>query len=96
MGTYVLLVKLTEQGKARIKEALERRQSIMEYVQKLGGSHKGVYMTFGRYDVIEIIELPDDAIAMKLAIKAAETGDVQVETLHAFTQSEMENVVGSL
>lgn len=96
MGTYVLLVKLTEQGKARIKEALERREEIMEYVKKMGGTPKEVYTTFGRYDVIEVLELPDDTVAMKVAIKAAETGDIQIETLHAFTKTEMEKVVSSL
>lgn len=96
MGQYVLLVKLTEQGKMHIKEALEKREAVMEYLKKEGGNPKTVLMTFGRYDVIEVLDLPNDNLAMKLSIKAAQTGDVEVETLRAFTIDEMEKIVGSL
>lgn len=96
MGFYVLLVKLTEKGKADINNALKRREEVMEYVKKMGGSHKEVFMTFGRYDVIEVIDMPNDETAMKCAIKAAETGDVKVETLRAFTADEMKKVTTSL
>lgn len=96
MGLYVLLVRLTEKGKADINNALKRRDDVMEYVRKNGGKHREVLMTFGRYDVVEIVELPDDDAAMKLAIKAAETGDVKVETLRAFTADEMRKLASSM
>lgn len=96
MGYYVLLVKLTEKGKADINNALRRREEVMEYIRKIGGKHKDVYMTFGRYDVIEVIDMPNDEAAMKCAIKAAETGDVKVETLRAFSADEMKKVTASL
>lgn len=96
MGLYVLLVKLTEKGKAEINDALKRRDDAMEYVKKLGGKHKEVLMTFGRYDVVEIVDLPDDDAAMKLAIKAAKTGDVKVETLRAFTAEDMKKLVATM
>lgn len=96
MGTYILLVKLTESGKARVQEALRRREEVMEYIKKLGGSSKQVFATFGRYDIIEIMELPSDDVALKLSIKAAQTGDVKIETLRAFSQPEMENIISTM
>lgn len=96
MGIYILLVKLTEKGKADINNALRRREDVMEYVKKVGGMNKDVYMTFGRYDVVEIMEFPNDEAAMKCAIKAAQTGDVKIETLRAFTADEMKKVTTSM
>lgn len=96
MGHYILLVKLTEKGKADINNALKRREEVMDYVKKLGGKNKDVYMTFGKYDVVEIMELPNDEAAMKCAIRAAQTGDVKVETMRAFTADEMKKVTGSM
>ncbi len=96
MGMYVLLIKMTGQGKHHIKEALEKREKIMEFIRKEGGNPKTVLMTFGRYDVIEIMDLPSEELAMKLSIKGAQTGDVEIETLRAFTVDEMEKMVSTL
>lgn len=96
MTTYVLLVKLTEKGKADVDNALKRREEVMSYVEKLGGKPRHVLMTFGRYDVVEIVDMPNDETAMKLAIKAAKTGDVKIETLRAFTDEEMKKLTASM
>lgn len=96
MGLYVLLVRLTEQGKMHVKEALEKREKVMESVRKEGGKSLNVLMTFGKYDVIELLDLPSDEVAMKLSIKGAQTGDVKIETMRAFTVDEMEKIVASL
>ena len=96
MTVYVLLVKLTEKGKANLKNSLKTRDSIMEWAEKHGGKNLHVFTTFGRYDVIEIMEMPDDETVLKLVIKAAETGDVKIETLRAFTQEEMQKIQATL
>jgi uncharacterized protein with GYD domain len=96
MTVYVLLVKLTEKGKANLKGSFEKRESIMDWVQKNGGKNLHVFTTFGRYDVIEIMDLPSDDVALKLSIKAAETGDANIETLRGFTQEEMKKIQDTL
>lgn len=96
MTVYVLLVNLTDNAKAHLKDTLKKREIIMDWVEKHGGKNLHVFTTFGRYDVIEIMELPNDETALKLAIKAAETGDVHIETLRAFSQEEMMKIQESL
>ncbi len=96
MGHYVLLVKITEKGKTDIDRTLKTRGEVMEYLKKLGGRHEGVYMTFGRYDAIEIVDLPNDEAAIKFAVKAGKTGDVRLETLKAFTEEEMKKATSSM
>lgn len=96
MGHYVLLVKITEKGKEDISRTLKTREDVMAYLKELGGSHKSLFMTLGRYDAIEVIDLPDDNAAMKFAVKAGQTGDVRLETLKAFTEEEMRRVTSSM
>lgn len=96
MGHYVLLVKITEKGKEDIDRTLKTRGEMMDYLKKIGGTHKDVFMTLGRYDVIEIIDLPNDEAAMKFAVRAGKTGDVRIETLKAFTEEEMKKATSSI
>lgn len=96
MGHYVLLVKITEKGKEDINRTLKTREDVMDYLKKIGGTHKSVYMTLGRYDAIEIVDLPDDDAAMKFAVRAGKTGDVRLETLKAFTVDEMKRATSDL
>ncbi len=96
MGHYVLLVKITEKGKEDISKTLKTREEVMDYLKKLGGTHKGMYMTLGRYDAIEIVDLPDDDAAMKFSVRAGQTGDVRLETLKAFTADEMKKATSNM
>lgn len=96
MPVYVLLVKLTEKGKEDLQGSVKKREEVIEYIRKLGGKGLHVFTTIGRYDVIEIVDLPSDEVALKLSIKAAESGTVKIETMRAFTPEEMEKIEKSL
>ncbi len=88
MPTYVFLVNLTEKGKSALSEVKRHGRELMEYVETLKGTAKGSFMTLGRYDLIEIIDLPDDMAALKYSMKSTESGLKDVETLKGFTQED--------
>ena len=52
-----------------------------------------IYWTLGHYDLVAIIEAPDDksATAFTLAIGAA--GNIRTETLRAFDAEEMDKIL---
>ena len=54
------------------------------------------YMTFGQYDVVEFLELPDDKAAARFATMAGATGLVHTVTLKAFSEDEVEKMVQEL
>ena len=60
MGTYILLVNSTDQGAKGVREIPNRQQASRDTAATLGIVRKNVYMTFGPYDFVEIIEAPDD------------------------------------
>lgn len=57
---------------AMIKKPQNRTEAIRKAIEKLGGSLGGLWLSFGDYDVVAILEMPDNvsAAAMALAIGA--------------------------
>jgi uncharacterized protein with GYD domain len=48
----------------------------------------GGYYTFGEYDVVIIIEDPNDEAVMSLMFKVGSAGNVRTKTLKAFAAEE--------
>ena len=62
-------------------------------IEDAGGSLVGVYVTLGRYDVVEIFEAPDDETAYGILLELSRSGNVSTETLRAFTREDAEKIV---
>ena len=90
MPTYVFLVTLTEKGKSNLDKVRKSGDELSSFIKTLGGESKGAFMTLGRYDIIEIVELPDDLAALKYSMKSSESGYQNVETLKGFTEEKTE------
>jgi uncharacterized protein with GYD domain len=65
-------------------------------IQASGGSLIGVYVTLGRYDVVEIFEAPDDEVAAEILMKLQRHGAEHTETLRGFTREEAEAIIRRL
>ncbi|HEY3194347.1 MAG TPA: GYD domain-containing protein [Candidatus Dormibacteraeota bacterium] len=96
MPTYIALLRYTEQGIKAIKESPKRREAAGNAIAKLGGKLVHTYMTLGRYDVVAIIEAPDDEAAAKFALMTGMQGNVSTETMRAFPEAEYDRLVSSL
>ena len=96
MSHYILLVKWTEQGISKINESGDRYNSFKTSLEKAGGKLIGGYYTFGEYDVVIIIEAPNDETVMSLMLKAGSAGNVRTKTLKAFTANEGMKIIKDL
>ncbi len=90
MATYVFLVSLTEKGKSHFEEIRKGGIGLSDTIKKLGGRSKGAFMTLGRFDIVEVVEFPDDLAALKFSMKNSEKGYANVETLKGFSEKETE------
>ena len=63
MPHYISLMRWTSQGVAGLPGWRERVEEGERIIEEAGGELVGVYVTLGRYDVVEIFEAPDDDIA---------------------------------
>ena len=96
MGHYISLMRWTSQGFAGLPAWRERVEEGERIIEAAGGRLIGVYVTLGRYDVVEIFEAPDDETAMEILMKLQAHGAEQSETLRAFTREEAEEIVRRL
>jgi uncharacterized protein with GYD domain len=96
MPHYVSLMRWTTQGYAGLPGWRERLEEGEQIISAAGGKLVGVYVTLGRYDVVEIFEAPDDDVAMEILMKLNRYGAEHTETLRAFTRQEAEEIIRKL
>jgi uncharacterized protein with GYD domain len=89
-------MRWTSQGLAGLPGWRERVEDGERIIEAAGGKLTGVYVTLGRYDVVEIFEAPDDEIAAEIVMKLQRFGAEHTETLRAFTRAEAEEIVRRL
>jgi uncharacterized protein with GYD domain len=83
----------TSQGLGGLPAWRDRVDESERVIAKRGGKLIDIYVTLGRYDVVEIFEAPDDETAYAILLDLARHGNVTTETLRAFTRDEAENIV---
>ena len=59
---------------AMIKKPQDRVAAVRKAVEKLGGKVGSFWMTFGDYDLVGILEMPDNASAAAFAMAVAAGG----------------------
>ena len=96
MPHYVTLMRWTSQGVAGLPAWRDRIEDGEQIIAGAGGKLVGVYITLGRYDVVEIFEAPDDETAAEIILKLQRHGAEHTETLRAFTREEAEEIIRKL
>ena len=96
MQTYIALLRWTQQGVARVKDSPKRLDAGRKAFKKFGVEIKDTYLTMGRYDLVTVIEAPDDETYAKAVLGLGAQGSVSTETLKAFTEDEYRRIIGSL
>ena len=96
MPTYITLMNWTNKGLESLKQSPSRLDAARRILQDGGVTLKDFYMVTGRYDMVVISEAPDDAALAKAMLTVASHGNVQTETLRAFTEREYREIIGSL
>ena len=96
MATYVLLGNITDQGARTIKELPQRAKGAEEMASKFGIRIKERLVTLGQYDVVLVVEAPDDAAVSAFSLNAASRGTIKFQTLRGFSAEEIERIIGRL
>ena len=93
MPRYVVLYKFTDQGLKKIKDTVSRAAAVREANEARGFKVIGTYWTEGHYDIVSIIESPDEASMTSGLFNIAQAGNVHSETLRAYNEAEMKNAL---
>jgi uncharacterized protein with GYD domain len=94
MPRYVVLYKFTDQGLKKIKDTVSRAAAVRKANEARGFKVIGTYWTEGHYDIVSIIESPDEASMMSGLFNIAQAGNVHSETLRAYNEAEMKKALG--
>jgi uncharacterized protein with GYD domain len=95
MANYIVLVNWTGQGIKNVKDTVKRAKSFENAIEKAGGKSLGFYYTIGRYDMVAMVEAPNDEAIASVLYSTGSLGNVRTETLKAFSMDEAANIIES-
>ncbi|WP_328396399.1 GYD domain-containing protein [Streptomyces sp. NBC_00390] len=93
MPTFVALLNWTDQGVRGYKDTPQRAEAFAAAAQKLGVKVLNEYWTVGPYDMVVVMEAPDDETATAALLQAGGLGNVRSTTLRAFGRDEMDRII---
>jgi uncharacterized protein with GYD domain len=96
MPNYIVLYKFTDQGAKNITSTVERARETMADNARRGFNVKGIYWTQGQYDLVAVVESPDEDSMLAGLFNIAEAGNARSETLRAFTAEEVAQALQKL
>ena len=89
MVAYVVLANFTEQGIRNAKESPKRAEAFKAMAKTFGVTVREILWTQGRYDIVTILDAPDEPSFMSLTLSLGALGNVRTESLRAFSAAEM-------
>jgi uncharacterized protein with GYD domain len=96
MVTYMMLMKLTDQGVKNIKEAPERIEVGLKAFEKTGGKLIGFWISIGKYDYVSIGESASEEAALAFAVGLSSQGNVRVESVKLFSREQFAGLLTML
>ena len=96
MPTYIGLIEYTQEGIDRFEGQPERLDAAREAMAEMGGELLAYYNTLGQYDAVAIAEFPSAEAAMMNSILQGKRGNVRIESLRAFDEDEVEDVIDQM
>ena len=79
MATYIMLASFTDQGIRKVKDSPKRADAFKEMAKKCGATVKDVFWTLGAYDVVAVVEAPDDISMTALGLSTGALGNVRTD-----------------
>jgi uncharacterized protein with GYD domain len=92
MAKFVALINWTDQGAKAASQTVERAEAAQKLAADMGGSLE-VYWTMGQYDLVAILDAPDDESAVTFMAKVSSLGNVRTSTMRAFTADEVSRLM---
>jgi uncharacterized protein with GYD domain len=92
MPLYVVLSRFTEQGRSDIKSTSDRLDRLSPVAEKLGVKVVANAVTMGQYDVVTIMEAPNDEVIAQVIGTVLSRGFVTTQTMRGFTAEEFRRV----
>jgi uncharacterized protein with GYD domain len=91
--TFITLLNWTEEGIRNYKDTTQRAEAWGAALQKLGAKLRDIYWTVGPYDLVALLEAPDEETVTASMLQLGAVGNVRSTTLRAFGREEIDGIV---
>jgi len=95
MATYIMMMKFISPGVDSIKDSHAGRTAGRKAAKAMGITWKQQYLVMGEYDIVTVVEAPDDETMAKFALMGL-TGSLDITTMRAFNEAETDQLVKGL
>ena len=96
MPTHIIQSQWTDQGIRSVKESATRLELGNRKLKEMGGEIKAFYMTTGAYDMLAVVEVPNDEVLAAHLLWLGSQGNLRTQTVRAFTEEEHRKIVDRL
>ena len=96
MAFYIVLCNYTDQGIKAVKDSPKRADAARDLAKKLGCTMKELYLTMGNYDLVTMVEAPDDETMARFGLTLASAGNIRTTTLRALSEESYRKIIGSI
>ena len=96
MASYIVLANYTSQGIKNVKDSAKRLESAKKLMKEFGVKLASWYLTIGTYDLVFVLEAPNDETVTRFVLTLTSRGNITTNTLKAFPESEYRKIIGSL
>jgi uncharacterized protein with GYD domain len=93
MATYVSLINWTEQGIKNFRETTQRAHDFTGLVEAAGGRVRELLWTVGGYDIVCVVDFPDDEAGVAALLQVGSAGSIRSTTMRAFNAEEMAGII---
>jgi len=92
---YILLSKLTSEGRKTIREKPKRIQEVNREIKSWGAKVLKQYSLLGPYDFLNIVEAPNNEVITRISIELGARGTVEIVSLPAMEIDEFIKLVNN-
>lgn len=83
MPAYILLGTLTDEGAERLKKHPEWVEEVEQELAHMGVKMIAQYAVLGPYDIVTIVEAPDNRTVVRVSTQLTLRGNLKITTLPA-------------
>ncbi|NLX46561.1 MAG: GYD domain-containing protein [Euryarchaeota archaeon] len=88
MGVYVVMSKLTQEGRKTLKGRPERLKEVNREITRMGAKVIDQYALLGRYDFMTILEAGENETVAKIMVALGSRGTLETATISAIPVEE--------
>jgi uncharacterized protein with GYD domain len=96
MAMYISLLQFTDQGIRNVKDTTKRAAAATAEAEKMGMKVRDAFWTLGPYDLVLLLDAPDDQSVTAFSLKLGALGNVKTQTMRAFRSEEMEGILAKI